>query len=149
MLVPQQVWLTGTSIQGTMPCSLFHHTSADGKRLRQQQATTCPAGASSTSRLFYVTDLTPGTRFLENTGADVSVLPSSTSDKRKSASLILQAVYHSAISTLGKKSLTLNFGLRRCYRWIFQLQSLVLTSLIASTFLQYTIYNNIFNDLSL
>jgi len=80
---------------------------------------TSPAGSSITSRLFYVTDRTTGTRFLVDTGADVSVIPPSTTEKRKPASMTLQAVNKSAISTFGEKSMTLDIGLRRSYRWIF------------------------------
>ena len=80
---------------------------------------TSPAGFSITSRLFYVTDRTTGTRFLVDTGADVSVIPPSTAEKRKPASMILQAVNKSTISTFGEKSMTLDIGLRRSYRWIF------------------------------
>ena len=49
----------------------------------------------------------------------MSVLPPSTSDKRKPAPLTLQAVNRSAISTFGEKSMTLDIGLRRSYRCIF------------------------------
>ena len=80
---------------------------------------TSPAGSSITSRLFYVTDRTTGTRFLVDTGADVSVLPPSATEKRKPAPMILQAVNKSTISTFGEKSMTLDIGLRRSYRWIF------------------------------
>ena len=69
---------------------------------------TSPAGSSITSRLFYVTDRTTGTRFLVNTGADVSVLPPSATEKRKPAPMVLQAVNRSTISTFGEKSMTLD-----------------------------------------
>ena len=117
LLVSPQIWLAGTSMQGTM--LFFHLISADGKLPSKQLAATSPAGSSPTSRVFYVTDRTTGTRFLVDTGADVSVLPPSTSDKRNPAPLTLQAVNRSAISTFGEKSMTLDIGLRRSYRWIF------------------------------
>ena len=47
------------------------------------------AGFSITSHLFYVTDRTTGTRFLVDTGTDASVIPPSTAEKRKPASMIL------------------------------------------------------------
>ena len=87
---------------------------------------TSPAGSSTTSHLFYITDRTTGTRFLIDTGADVSVFPPSAAEKRKPASMILQAVNKSAISTFGEKSMTLDIGLRRSFRWIFIIADLPL-----------------------
>ena len=49
----------------------------------------------------------------------MSVFPPSPAEKRHCASLILQAVNQSTISTYGEKSITLDIGLRRTYRWIF------------------------------
>ena len=40
--------------------------------------------------------------------------------------MILQAVNKSAISTFGEKSMTLDIGLRRCFRWIFIIADLPL-----------------------
>ena len=80
---------------------------------------TSPAGSSTTSRLFYITYHTIGTCFLVDTGADVSVIPSSAAEKRKPASMILQAVKKSAISICGEKSMTLDIRLRCSFRWIF------------------------------
>ena len=78
---------------------------------------TSPAGASSTSRLFYVTDRTTGTCFLAETGANVTVIPPSPAEKRNPASMILQAVNKSAIPTFGEKSMTLDIGHCRSYQW--------------------------------
>ena len=54
-----------------------------------------------------------------DTGADVSVLPPSSSNKQRISPITLQAVNHSPISTFGEKSCTLDIGLRRQFRWIF------------------------------
>ena len=98
---------------------IFTVSSAVGKLHRQQLTATSSAGPSSTSRLFYITDRTTGTRFLVDTGADVSVIPPSAADKRRPSSYTLQAVNQSAISTFGEKSMTLDIGFRCSYRWIF------------------------------
>eukprot|EP00795_Rhopilema_esculentum_P017777 gene17777-biopygen6616 len=90
-----------------------------GKLPSQRLAATSPTGHQHNSRLFYITDRTTGTRFLVDTGADVSVFPLSPAEKRHLSSLILQAVNQSTISTYGEKSMTLDLGLRRTYRWIF------------------------------
>ena len=63
-----------------------------GKRRHQQLRTTSAAGPASSSRLFYITDRATGTRFLVDTGADVSALPPSYADKQTSQNISLQAV---------------------------------------------------------
>ena len=53
-------------------------------------------------------------------GAEVSTIPPTKLDKQRGpASLSLQAANGSEISTYGTRSLTLNLGLRRLFRWIF------------------------------
>ena len=72
------------------------------------------------SRLFYVVDKVTGTRFLVDTGSEVSVIPPSLSDcKRPPDKLSLTAVNNTSIPTYGTRSLTLNLGLRRSFPWIF------------------------------
>ena len=72
------------------------------------------------SRLFYVTDKATGLRFLVDTGAEVSVIPSSVSDRNHHKSnLTLQAVNNTSIATYGNRLLTLNIGLRRTFQWVF------------------------------
>ena len=59
-------------------------------------------------------------RFLVDTGVEVSVLPPSCSERRHhDEGCNLLAVNSLAISTYGKRSLTLDLGLRRTFRWIF------------------------------
>ena len=72
-----------------------------------------------TSRLFYITDRISGLHFLIDTGAAVSVIPPSPSERTHKHSLHLQAVNHTSISTYGSQSLTLDLGLRRTFRWAF------------------------------
>ncbi len=74
-------------------------------------------GLIPTSR---VMDAHTGTRFLVDTGSEVSVIPLTLS-KRKSPpdKLTLIAVNNTPITTYGKQSLTLNLGLRRSFSWIF------------------------------
>ena len=72
------------------------------------------------SRLFYVTDRSNGYRFLVDTGAEVSVIPPSATDrKHRRTSLSLQAVNDSPIATYGHRLLTVNLGLRRTFQWVF------------------------------
>ena len=72
------------------------------------------------SCLFFVSDAHTNTRFLVDTGSEVSVIPPNPTDRRRSPdSLTLMAVNDTPIRTYGKRSLTLNLGLRRSLPWIF------------------------------
>ena len=90
-----------------------------GKRSGRSLAVTSVSGPQC-SRLFYITDKTTGTRFLVDTGAEVSVIPKAPSDRQQQANLFaLQAVNNTPIATYGTRSLTLDLGLRRTFRWVF------------------------------
>lgn len=85
----------------------------------QALATTSDPGLS-TSRLLHIHDPTNHLTFLVDTGAAVSVLPPSPTDrKHPQLHFNLQAANGSHITTFGRKSLTLNLGLRRSLPWIF------------------------------
>ena len=72
------------------------------------------------SHLFYVSDVRTHTSFLLDTGSEVSAIPPSASDRRCSPdALTLSAVNNTPMRTYGKRSLTLNVGLRRPLPWIF------------------------------
>ena len=72
------------------------------------------------SRLFYVTDKATGLCFLVDTGAEVSVIPPSATDRNhRKSNLTLQAVNNTSIATYGNRLLTLNIGLRRTFQWVF------------------------------
>ena len=71
-------------------------------------------------RLFYVTDSSTGFKFLVDTGAQVSIIPPSPTDRHiRHTNLILEAVNGTPIRTFGTRSLTLSLGLRRTFRWVF------------------------------
>ena len=70
--------------------------------------------------LFHVVDKSSGLRFLVDTGAEVSVIPPSQTDRKcPQQNFTLQAVNNTSITTYDSRSLTLNLGLRRTFRWIF------------------------------
>ena len=72
------------------------------------------------SRLFYVSDRSNGFRFLVDTGAEVSVIPPTPTDRRnRRDNLNLQAVNDTPIATYGNRLFTINIGLRRNFQWIF------------------------------
>ena len=89
-----------------------------GKRGGQCVEATNVAGPHPRS-LFYITDRHSGVRFLVDTGAQVSVIPPAATDRNLSSNLTLQAVNNTTIRTYGTRSLTLNLGLRRIFRWVF------------------------------
>ena len=95
------------------PCRL------SGKK-RQHQQVTATTTDKQDNRLFYVTDRRSKTRFLVDTGAQVSIVSASTAEKRQQpATLKLQAVNGSEIDTYGIIPLTLNLGMRRDFTWNF------------------------------
>ena len=78
------------------------------------------ATGSTLSRLFYVRDTHTNTRFLVDTGSEVSVIPPTAADRRRSFDpRTLIAVNNTPINTYGQRSLTLNLSLRRSLPWIF------------------------------
>lgn len=89
-------------------------------------------GVDYTYRLS-VTDLKSGTRFLIDTGADVSVLACKKLN-RIAADYVLYAANGTPIATYGQKTLILDLGLRRPLRWTFILAD-VQKSIIGADFL--------------
>jgi hypothetical protein len=72
------------------------------------------------NRLFYVCDNNTHTRFLIDTDSEVSVIPLSPTDRRHPPDkLTLTAINDTLIPMFGKRSLTLDLGLRRSFPWIF------------------------------
>ena len=60
------------------------------------------------------------TRFLVDTGAEVSVIPPTHVERsRPQYAFSLQGVDGSHIATYGVRSCTLNIGFRRTFRWVF------------------------------
>ena len=77
------------------------------------------------SCLFYIMDKSTGHQFLVDTGAEVSVLPPSRRElKHRDKGCNLLAVNGSTIPTYGKRSLILDLGLRRTFRWVFIIASI-------------------------
>ena len=83
-----------------------------GKLSGHTLVATSDASHSSNRLLFYVTDAHTHTRFLVDTGSEVTVIPSPFSNHTPDK-LTLTAVNVTPISIYGKQSLTLNLGLCR------------------------------------
>ena len=75
---------------------------------------------STSQSPIYVSDAHTHTQFLVDTGSEVSAIPPTPADRSCSPDpLTLMAVNHTPIRTYGKRSFTLNLGLRRSLPWIF------------------------------
>lgn len=76
-------------------------------------------------------------RFLIDTGADISVLPATLSDRRQDKTVFnLVAANGTPIHTYGKKQLHVSFGLRRIFSWLFTIAD-VSRPIIGSDFLEH------------
>ena len=79
-----------------------------------------PVTGNTNSRLFFIHGRTSNTRFLVDTGAEVSVYPPSRFGRQcKSSNLTLQAANNTSVRTYGTKLIALNLGLRRSFKWVF------------------------------
>lgn len=102
-----------------MPSSLLLQADAGGKSEGRRVTAANAVGLNRSSRLFFIEDRSSGTRFLVDTGAEVSVIPHDPRDATRPRSHHLRAANGSTIATYGQRSLTLNLGLRREFRWVF------------------------------
>ena len=90
------------------------------KRSGQALTATSSPGHIPHGHLFYVTDHSLGFRFLVDTGAEVSVIPPTSAERQGGkGDFNLQTANSTPIATYGRRSLTLNLGLRRPFQWIF------------------------------
>ncbi len=77
------------------------------------------APSLSTGRLLKITDLDARLTFLIDTGASISLVPPTQQEKRSAPSYNLQAANGSPIASYGHRSISINLGLSRTFRWIF------------------------------
>ena len=76
----------------------------------------------SPSRLFFVLDRDTGTRFLVDTGAEVSVIPPSPNERaNEQTGLVLRAANDSTIKTFGTRSQTLHLCPFSGFSWLLRL----------------------------
>ena len=113
-----------------------------GKRLGRSLSATSIAGHLP-SRLLYISDRKTGRRFLVDTGAEVSVIPPTAADRKHKQELGLRAVNGSPIPSCGTRSITLDLGLRRVFRWIFIVAD-IQTPILGADFLrEYGLLENL------
>lgn len=95
------------------------HLDTEPGKQQQPPVDSATTGGKAGPRRLFIYDRVSGTKYLVDTGADISVTPPSRADKSSPTPLLLHAANGSKIETFGEKSLTLNIGLRRPIRWIF------------------------------
>ncbi|VDN16831.1 unnamed protein product [Dibothriocephalus latus] len=95
-------------------------SSGLGKRSRPTVKATAAGSATNlhTGRLF-PWDLIAGTKFLTDSGAEVSVIPPTPADRKQCSTSCFTATNNSSIPTFGQRSIMLYLGLRRTFRWVF------------------------------
>ena len=95
---------------------------ASGKLSGRSAVATCVSDFMP-CRLFHVRDALTGLFLLVDTGAEVSVLPPFRTDQLRPSSTRLRAANGTTIETFGKRSLTIDIGLRKQFRWVFLIAS--------------------------
>ena len=103
-------------------------------KLKAVATLTTIATPPPSSRLF-ILDQRSKFRFLVDTGSDVSVVPSTNFRHRNACSYRLFAVNGTPITTYGQCVLSVDFGLRREFRWPFTIAN-VSTAIIGADFLK-------------
>ena len=93
-------------------------------KLTSQHVVAAHVAGSPFRRLFFVIDQVTGTRFLVDTGAEVSVIPPTPDDNTgsRTASLRLKAANGTAITTFGERMVTVTLA-RRTFKWVFIIAS--------------------------
>ena len=91
-----------------------------GKLPRQSVMTTAVTGNPTVCRLFFIFDRSTSNHFFIDTGAVISVVPPTARERRFSNNVFsLRAANGSSLITYGRKSLTVDLGLRRQFCWTF------------------------------
>lgn len=99
--------------------STLYFSSKQVKKLKGQSKPATIDTGPSISRL-YITEKSSNRDFLIDTGADISVIPPTSQEKKKApCQFKLFAANGSEIKTYGSKKVTLDLGLRRPISWIF------------------------------
>ncbi len=93
-------------------------------------------GVSTGNPCMYVTDRVSGITFLVGTGAVVSVLPATDSDKLLTPIENYRAVNGTDIPVCKKKRMTLDIGLHQTFTWTFMVPG-VTKPILGADFLQH------------
>ncbi|BHF76260.1 hypothetical protein SprV_0501935800 [Sparganum proliferum] len=108
-----------------------------GKRYRPAvEANAAGSAANVNTRLLFLWDRIADAKFLVDSTAEVSVVPPTPAERKARSSFCLTAANNSSILTFGQRSITLDLGLRRIFRWVFIIAD-VSVALIGADFLAH------------
>ncbi|XP_036344241.1 uncharacterized protein LOC118753464, partial [Rhagoletis pomonella] len=93
--------------------------SSKSGKLKQPPVVSANTGGNVTPRRLFIFDRSSGTRYLVDTGADISVTPPTRKTNLTPTQLLLQASNGTRIETYGEKAVVLNVGLRQPIRRVF------------------------------
>ncbi|XP_023229853.1 uncharacterized protein LOC111630069 [Centruroides sculpturatus] len=108
--------------------------SFTNKRERRSVEATCTLPEQS--RHLFILDKKTNINFLVNTGSNVSIFPVSSSQKKRASQMTLMAASTTAIHVYDQRTLTLDFGLKKIFRWKFLIGN-VSTAIIGADFLYH------------
>nr|VZI28787.1 unnamed protein product [Spirometra erinaceieuropaei] len=129
----------GAARRCLQPCSFKVSLTASGRRSHSTPEATAAAAARVTNlntRRLFLWDRVADTKFLVDSGAEVSVVPPTPAERKTRSSFCLTAANNSSIPTFGQRSITLDLGLRRIFRWVFIIAD-VSVALIGADFLAH------------
>ncbi|BHF61290.1 hypothetical protein SprV_0100426300 [Sparganum proliferum] len=110
----------GAARRCLQPCSFKASLMASGRRSHSAvEATATGSVANLHTRRLFLWDRIAGAKFLVDSGAEVSVVPPTPAERKHRSSFCLPAANNSSIPTFGQCSITLDFGLRQIFRWVF------------------------------
>nr|VZI50019.1 unnamed protein product [Spirometra erinaceieuropaei] len=127
----------GAARRCLQPCSFKASLTASGRRSHPTvEATATESVANLHTRRLFLWDRIAGAKFLVDSGAEVSVVPPTPAERKTRSSFCLTAANNSSIFTFGQRSITLDLGLRRIFRWVFIIAD-VSVALIGADFLAH------------
>nr|VZI24985.1 unnamed protein product [Spirometra erinaceieuropaei] len=127
----------GATRRCLQPCSFKASLTASGRRSHPTvEATAAGSVANLHTRRLFLWDRIAGAKFLVDSGAEVSVVPPTPTERKHRSSFCPTAANNSSISTFGQRSITLDLGLRRIFRWVFIIAD-VSVALIGADFLAH------------
>nr|VZI33608.1 unnamed protein product [Spirometra erinaceieuropaei] len=119
------------------PCSFKASLTASGRQSHPTvESTAAGSVANLHTRRLFLWDRIAGAKFLVDTGAEVSVVPPNPAERKTRSSFYLTAANNFSIPTFGQRSITLDLGLRRIFRWVFIIAD-VSVALISADFLAH------------
>lgn len=126
MLLPRPFWQRCQKLPRPLQLRL--------KKLLEAAEANLPPTARVSRRLF-VNDFRTGKKYLVDSGAELSVMPSTTGTPRTS-DIVLTAANGTRIATYGPKTVHLDLGFPRKFTWTFEMAD-VSRPIIGADFLHY------------